>query len=66
MESTRNSVKVKLGIKVMKLVESLVGWEVTVTGQMSECGKSGRLGSHCNWSKVRMSFNIREWETAYC
>ena len=28
--------KVKLGIKVMKLVESLIGWEVTV-GQGSEC-----------------------------
>ena len=26
----------KLGIKVMKLVESLIGWEVTV-GQGSEC-----------------------------
>ena len=30
METTRNSVKVKLGIKVMKLVESLIGWEVAV------------------------------------
>ena len=30
------SVKVKLGIKVIKLVESLIGWEVTV-GQGSEC-----------------------------
>ena len=28
--------KVKLGIKVMKLVESLMGWEITV-GQGSEC-----------------------------
>ena len=36
METTRNSVKVKVGIKVMKLVESLIGWEVTV-GQGSEC-----------------------------
>ena len=36
LESTRNSVKVKVGIKVMKLVESLIGWEVTV-GQGSEC-----------------------------
>ena len=35
METTHNSVKVKLGIKVMKLVESLIGWEVTV-GQGSE------------------------------
>ena len=36
METTRNSVKVKVGIKVMKLVDSLIGWEVTV-GQGSEC-----------------------------
>ena len=36
METTHNSVKVKLGIKVMKSVESLIGWEVTV-GQGSEC-----------------------------
>ena len=28
METTHNSVKVKLGIKVMKLVESLIGREV--------------------------------------
>ena len=36
METTLNSVKVKLGIKVMKLVESLIVWEITV-GQGSEC-----------------------------
>ena len=36
METTHNSVKVKLGIKVMKLVEILIGWEVNV-GQGSEC-----------------------------
>ena len=36
METTHNSVKVKLGMKVMQLVESLIGWEVTV-GQGSEC-----------------------------
>ena len=36
METTHNSLKVKVGIKVMKLVESLIGWEVTV-GQESEC-----------------------------
>ena len=36
METTHNSVKVKLGIKVMKLVERLIGREVTV-GQGSEC-----------------------------
>ena len=35
METTHNSVKVKVGIKVMKLVESLIGWEVTDQG--SEC-----------------------------
>ena len=29
-------------------------------------GKSDRLGSHCNWSRVRMSFNIRERDTSYC
>ena len=36
METTHNSVKVKLGIKVIKLVDSLIGWEVTV-GQGPEC-----------------------------
>ena len=35
METTRKSVKVKLGIQVMKLVKSVIGWEVTVTGQGS-------------------------------
>ena len=37
MVTTRNPVKVKLGIKVMKLEESLIGWDVTVTGQGSGC-----------------------------
>ena len=36
METTHNSMKVKLGIKVMKLVESLIVGEATV-GQGSEC-----------------------------
>ena len=36
METTHNSAKVKFGIKVMELVERLIGWEVTV-GQGSEC-----------------------------
>ena len=36
METTHNSVKVKLGIKVMKLVESLIGREVII-GHGSEC-----------------------------
>ena len=35
METAHNLVKVKLGIKVMKLVESLIRWEFTV-GQRSE------------------------------
>ena len=30
METTHNSVKVKRGMKVMKLVESLIGWDVIV------------------------------------
>ena len=50
METTHNSAKVKLGIKVMKLVESLIGREVTV-GQ---------------GSRVRMSSNICERVTPYC
>ena len=28
METTHNSVKVKLGINVMELVESLIGWDI--------------------------------------
>ena len=28
--------------------------------------KSYRLGSFCNWSSFRMSFNILERETSYC
>ena len=45
IESTHNSVKAKLGIKVIKLVESLIGWKVTV-GQVLECNLAvvrGRL-----------------------
>ena len=37
METNRNSVKVNFGIKVMTLMECLIGWEVTVTNQGSEC-----------------------------
>ena len=37
IEPPRNSMKVKLGIKVMKSMKSLIGWEVTVTGQGLEC-----------------------------
>ena len=36
METTHNSVKVNVGIKVIKSVESLIGQEVTI-GQGSEC-----------------------------
>ena len=36
METTHNSVKFKLGIKVIKFVENLISWEATV-GQRSEC-----------------------------
>ena len=36
METTHNSEKVKRGIKVMKLVESLIGWTVAI-GQGLEC-----------------------------
>ena len=32
--TTPNTVKVKLGIKVMKFVNSLIGWVVTVTGDL--------------------------------
>ena len=28
-------------------------------------GKSDWLGRHC-WSRIRMSFNIRERDTSYC
>ena len=37
METTRSSVKVKQGSKVTKLVKSLIGWQVTVTGQETDC-----------------------------
>ena len=37
IETTLNSMKVKLGFTVMKLLKILIGLEVTVTGQESEC-----------------------------
>ena len=37
VETTRNSMKVNLGIKVMEFMKSLIGREVTVTGRGSEC-----------------------------
>ena len=47
METTCNSVKVKLGIKVMKLV---IGWDVAVTS----------LGSESNLTFVRGMLHIVE------
>ena len=49
METNHNSVKVKLGIKVKKLVERLIGWEVTV-----------RQGSRCHLTFVRGLLLIAE------
>ena len=37
VETTRNSAKVNIGNKVIKLVESMIGLGVTVTDQRSEC-----------------------------
>ena len=39
IETTRNSLKIKLGINVKKFLKSLIGWKVivTVTGRGSEC-----------------------------
>ena len=49
METTHNSVKVKFGIKVITLMESLIGWEVTVG-----------LGSECHLTFVRGRLHITE------
>ena len=43
--------KVKLGIKVMKLVESLIGWEVTVD-----------QGPECHLTFVRGVLHIAEYD----
>ena len=37
MENICKSLRVKLGIKDIRLVKSLIGWEVTLTGPVSEC-----------------------------
>ena len=37
METICFTGKAKLGIMVLKLVKSLIGWTVTVTGRASEC-----------------------------
>ena len=50
---TCNSVKVKVGIKFMKLMESLISWDVTVTGQ----------GSGCHLTFVRRRHHIVEWDS---
>ena len=49
MESIRDSVKFKLGIKLMKLVDSLIGWEITVV-----------QGSECHLTFVRGKLHIAE------
>ena len=55
METIINSVKVKLGIKVMESVESLIGCEVTA-----------RQESECHFTFVRGRFHTAEqdpWST---
>ena len=49
METIHNSMKVNLGIKVIKLMDSLIGWQVTV-------GK----GSDFNLTFVRWRLHIAE------
>ena len=49
METTQNSVKVKFGIKVIKLVESPIGWDVPVC-----------QGSECHLTFVRGRLHIAE------
>ena len=50
IETNRSSVKVTLGIKVMKFLESLIGLEVTIAGQ----------GSKCHLTFVRVMHHISE------
>ena len=59
VETTHNSVKHKIGIKITTLVKRLIVW-----GKSEFCEKGDRLGSHCNWPRVRMSFNIHERGTS--
>ena len=52
IETTSNSMKVKLGIKFMKLVKSLIDWKVTVTGRGSKCHSTfvkGRFAASYCW-----------------
>ena len=55
METTSISVKVKHGIKVMKLVKSLIGWEVILTGRESEIRRSASQ----KWKKDHVSGKIK-------
>ena len=62
IETTRTSVKVKLGIKVMKLAKSQIGWEVTVTGRGSECHLLSREGDFILLNKIPVStIKLSEW-----
>ena len=54
METTDISMQVKLGIKVIKLVESLIGWKVTVDH-----------GSECRLTFVRGRLHIVEWDPCF-
>ena len=65
METTHNSVKVKLGIKFMKLVESLIGREVTV-GQGSECHLTFVRGYPDNENGIIMVFSSSQLSCFVC
>ena len=57
IKTTSNSVNVEFGISVMKLVESLIGWEVTATGQGSECHFTFSLGTSVCACKGKTSYS---------
>ena len=46
IETTRYSVKVNIDNRVIKLLESRIGWGVTVTDQGSECHLTVVRGRH--------------------
>ena len=46
METTRNSVMIKLGIQVIELVKSLTEWEVTVNATPRQANQRLRLVGH--------------------
>ena len=58
METTHKSAKVELGMKVIKLVKSLIGWEVTVTGRFSECHLTFARGFFMLLNKIDISVSI--------